>query len=264
MDPSRFRCYLEDGSEFFFYLMSMTPFRLRLSVVAFLALTGAITANALYMQESPRQVARAGESLDTGGSHNDSATAALPDADTKPSAPVSETPKTVASPNSETVRKPATKKATETAPPPPSSLVNNIQRELGKRGYFSGKQDGVLTRDCRVAILAYEFDENMPLSGEASEAVLKALIFARAAGNTAGPGAAKRFERRKELIKQVQQMLAQYGYTSGPVNGELDARTRDAIKQFESDRHLEAAGHLSERVLLEMVIVAGQPFPASS
>jgi peptidoglycan hydrolase-like protein with peptidoglycan-binding domain len=142
--------------------------------------------------------------------------------------------------------------------------VKNIQRELGERGYFSGKQDGVLTRECRMAILAYEFDENMPLSGEASEAVLKALIFARAAGITAKPGVAERFERSKGLIEQVQQMLAQYGYTSGPVNGELDARTRDAIKRFESDRHLEAAGHLSERVLLEMVIVAGQPFPASS
>lgn len=244
--------------------MSMTPFRLRLSVVAFLALTGAITANALYMQETPRQVAHAGENLDTGDSRTDSATAALPQTDAKPSAPVSETPETADKPSSEAVPNPATEPATETAPPPPNSLVNNIQRELGKRGYFSGKQDGVLTRDCRVAILAYEFDENMPLSGDASEAVLKALIFARAAGNTAKPGAARRFEHRKELIKQVQQMLAQYGYTSGPVNGELDARTRDAIKQFESDRHLEAAGHLSERVLLEMVIVAGRPFPASS
>ncbi len=264
MDPSRFRCYLEHGSEFFFYLVSMTPFRLRLSVVAFLALTGAITANALYMQETPRQVAHAGENLDTGDSGADSATAALPDADTKPSEPVSETPKTVDTPSSEAVSNPVANVPYETTPPPPSPLVNNIQRELGKRGYFSGKQDGVLTRDCRMAILAYEFDENMPLTGEASEAVLKALIFARAAGNTAGPGAAKRFERRKELIKQVQQMLAQYGYTSGPVNGELDASTRDAIKRFESDRHLEAAGHLSERVLLEMVIVAGRPFPESS
>jgi peptidoglycan hydrolase-like protein with peptidoglycan-binding domain len=244
--------------------MSMTPFRLRLSVVAFIALTAAITANALYMQETPRQVAHAGETLDTGDSRNDSATAALPDADTQLTAPVSETPKSAATPSSEAASNPETKPAAETAPPPPTTLVKNIQRELGERGYFSGKQDGVLTKDCRVAILAYEFDENMPLTGEASEAVLKALIFARAAGNTAGPGADKRFEHRKELIEQVQQMLAQYGYTSGPVNGVLDAETRDAIKRFESDRHLEAAGHLSEHVLLEMIIVAGRPFPASS
>ncbi|MEJ2226732.1 MAG: peptidoglycan-binding protein [Alphaproteobacteria bacterium] len=253
--------------------MNMTPFRLRLSVAAFLALAAAITANALYMQEAPRQLAHAGDSSD-GGTNGASATAALPEAEaeteseaeTKPTTPDSETPETetATAPSSEDASKPAAKKPEDATPPPPSALVKNIQRELTERGYFSGEQDGVLTRDCRAAILAYEFDENMPLSGEASEAVLKALIFARAAGDNSGPGAAERFESRKTLVSQVQQMLAKYGYTSGPVNGTLDDKTRDAIKRFENDRHLEAAGHLSKRVLLEMVIVAGRPFPGNS
>ena len=39
-------------------------------------------------------------------------------------------------------------------------------------------------------------------------------------------------------------------------------RTREAIRKFESDRHLQAEGRLTERVLLEMVIVTGRPFDA--
>jgi peptidoglycan hydrolase-like protein with peptidoglycan-binding domain len=105
----------------------------------------------------------------------------------------------------------------------------------------------------------------MPLSGEPSESVLKALIFAKASSMSCGSkkGRAKRFEHRRDVIKQVQQMLARLGYTSGPINGRLDAKTREAIRKFEADRNLKAAGRLTPRVLLEMVIVSGHPLAAN-
>jgi peptidoglycan hydrolase-like protein with peptidoglycan-binding domain len=141
--------------------------------------------------------------------------------------------------------------------------VKAVQRELNLRGYAGEAATGTLDIRTRAAIIAYEFDENMPLTGDPTEALLKSLIFGRAAGKP-GPGPADRFEERRELIAQVQENLARMGYTPGPANGRLDPKTRDAIRRFESDRNLGARGHLNERVLLEMVIVAGHPLDANS
>ena len=52
-----------------------------------------------------------------------------------------------------------------------------IQRELNLRGY-AGKPRPEPSVFTRAAIIAYEFDENMPLTGEPSEALLKSLILA--------------------------------------------------------------------------------------
>jgi peptidoglycan hydrolase-like protein with peptidoglycan-binding domain len=52
-------------------------------------------------------------------------------------------------------------------------------------------------------------------------------------------------------------------YRSGPADGRFDAETREAIRKFESDRRLQAAGRLTERVLLELVIVTGRPLDAN-
>ena len=60
-------------------------------------------------------------------------------------------------------------------------------------------------------------------------------------------------------IKEVQDLLAKLGYTSGPINGRLDNWTRDAIRKFEADRRLNTDGRLGERVLLEMINENGEP-----
>ena len=61
----------------------------------------------------------------------------------------------------------------------------------------------------------------------------------------------------------MQENLAQLGYAPGPTDGRLDPQTRDAIRRFEADHNLGAQGSLNERVLLEMVIVAGRPLNAN-
>ena len=149
-----------------------------------------------------------------------------------------------------------------TARPAPAKLVRAIQRELSDRGYAVGEENGVLGLQSRAAIIAYEFDEQMPLTGEASEAVLKSLIFGRAAGK-GGPGPAERFEKRRRLVTEVQETLAGLRYRTGPANGRLDAETREAIRKFESDHRLQAEGRLTERVLLELVIVTGRSLDAN-
>ena len=229
---------------------------MRLFVVAFLALAATTSINALYMQDAPRRTAAtvkgAAPAKDVPGRPS-AATAALPEEDARAGGNQPA--------NAAAVHEAAPRQAEPL--PEPHPRVKAIQRELSLRGYNPGRQDGVLAPESRAAILAYEFDERMPLAGEATEALLKTLIFAKAAGKTR-IGAVDRFEHRRDIIEQVQQMLAQLGYTSGPADGRLDARMREAIRKFEADRHLKPSGRLTERVLLEMVIVAGRPFAAAS
>jgi peptidoglycan hydrolase-like protein with peptidoglycan-binding domain len=239
----------------------MTPFRMRLCVGVFVAVAAAISINALYLQQAPRIAAAAVQTLapspalseTVSSTGNTGTTAALP----KQSAIV--TTETVAEKLValvEPVKNPAPVRSP--AKPAPARLVRAIQRELSDRGYAVGEDNGVLGLQTRAAILAYEFDADMPLTGEPAEAVLKSLIFGRAAGK-GGPGPVERFERRQQLVARVQEALAALHYRSGPADGRLDRPTRDAIRKFESDHRLQAAGRLTERVLLELVIATGRP-----
>ncbi|NJM35256.1 MAG: hypothetical protein HC850_11700 [Rhodomicrobium sp.] len=232
----------------------MTPIRMRLFFAVFLAVAAAISVNALYLQNASRLAGAA-----TGGQ----ATASLPQRENLPAAPLEPAPATAAPEPKPDI--PAVQPVSQPVQPqtarPPLRLVKAIQRELADRGYAPGAP-GELDTATRAAIVAYEFDENMPLAGEASEAVLKSLIFGRAAGKT-GPGPAARFERRRDLVAEVQDALARLGYVSGAIDGRLDEKTREAIRKFEIDRQLDAEGRLTERVLLEMVIVTGRPLNAN-
>jgi peptidoglycan hydrolase-like protein with peptidoglycan-binding domain len=239
----------------------MTPFRMRLCVGVFAAVAAAISINALYLQEAPRIAGAAvqtlapspapGETVASTGTP--SATAALPG---QTSIVTTETVAEKLVALVEPVKHPAP--ARGAAKPVPARLVRAIQRELSDRGYAVGEDNGVLGLQTRAAILGYEFDADMPLTGEPAEAVLKSLIFGRAAGK-GGPGPAERFERREQLVARVQEALATLHYRSGPADGRLDRPTREAIRKFENDRRLQAAGRLTERVLLELVIATGQP-----
>lgn len=260
----------------------MTPFRMRLFLVVFLSVAAAIAVNALYLQHAPSlAVATVQEPPRHVNVEQAAPTAALPKQDpiVSESAAVSVRQAEAGPGRGAGAIESATRsggtdegaprgaRASDARPsqpstPPPARLVRAIQRELQARGYAGEAATGMLSVGTRAAILAYEFDEGMPLTGEASEAILKSLIFGRVEGKTA-PGSSARFEERRALIAKVQEMLAAMGYASGPADGRLDAKTRDAIRRFESDRNLTAQGRLTERVLLEMVIVAGRPINAN-
>ncbi len=230
---------------------------MRLFVVVFLALATAISVNALYLQDAPRFAGTAVSTLaPEAGVRSASSTASLPKKDTSalPSA-------TAEDRNGREAAQAAAAHRGGAVQPVPEKLVRAIQRELDERGYAAGRETGNLYMATRTAIIAYEFDQHMPLTGEPSESILKSLIFGRPGGE-AGPGSEERFERRRDLVAAVQDTLARLGYSSGPIDGHLDARTRDAIRRFEADRNLRTGGRLTERVLLEIVTVTGKPLNA--
>jgi peptidoglycan hydrolase-like protein with peptidoglycan-binding domain len=238
----------------------MTPFRMRLCVVVFVAVAAAISINALYLQQGPRIAGAAVSSAAPAAQEaiaGEAATSSLPK--TSLGAPAENRAETLAT-GTEAAERPSAPRTA--AKPAPAKLVKAIQRELADRGYGVGEDNGVPGLQTRGAIVAYEFDEHLPLTGEPSEALLKSLIFGRAAGK-GGPGPAERFERRRRLVTEVQEALATLRYRSGPADGRLSPETREAIRKFENDRRLQAGGRLTERVLLELVIVTGRPLEAN-
>ena len=260
----------------FLYAVVMTPFRMRMFLIVFLSIAAAIAVNALYLQHAPRLVVTGVQEPPLQATAEPVApTTALPKSDPlAPEAtgaapapehpaeadlrPAEAAPEPAAEAPAPRPVRPSAAPPSRPSPPAPPRVIKAIQRELQFRGYMDEPATGTLGPVTRAAILSYEFDEGLPLAGEANEAILKSLIFGRVEGK-AGPGPAERFEERRALVSQVQAMLAAMGYAAGPPDGRLDAKTRDAIRQFESDRHLSARGRLTERVLLEMVIVAGRP-----
>jgi peptidoglycan hydrolase-like protein with peptidoglycan-binding domain len=219
----------------------------------------AISINALYLQDAPRIAGAAVQSIAPAADMAISSTSATASLPRKPLAVPAESPAETSVSVVEPAPRPIAPRTA--AKPAPAKLVKAIQRELSDRAYAVGEENGVPGLQTRAAIIAYEFDEHMPLTGEPSEAVLKALIFGQAAGK-GGPGPAERFERRRRLVTQVQEALAAMRYRSGPADGRLDEATREAIRKFENDRQLQAGGRLTERVLLELVIVTGRPLDA--
>ena len=209
----------------------MTPLRARLTLVAIMAVFLATAGNALFLQERPRapfNLAASRVSLDK----------LTPAADPAPSAAYS--------------------------PPPAETKEARVQlalqRELARLGYsiqLQAQDNGL-----RLAVLAYEFDNDMPLTGEPSEAFLKQLLFNP---NRAPRGVfADRAEANQALVMEVQKALLGLGFFRGAISGRMDAWTEGAVKDFERHRGLPPTGRLGEAALMELITYSGQPLQLSS
>ena len=49
------------------------------------------------------------------------------------------------------------------------------------------------------------------------------------------------------ITSSVQDQLTRLGYSPGPVDGVFGAQTRDAIMDFQNDRHLQVTGQIAIR-----------------
>ena len=72
-------------------------------------------------------------------------------------------------------------------------------------------------------MLAYEFDNGMPLTGEPAEALLKHILFDL---NQAPRGAfADRAEANQRLVMEIQKALLGLGFFRGVLSGRMDVWT---------------------------------------
>ncbi|MDQ8697266.1 peptidoglycan-binding domain-containing protein [Hyphomicrobium sp. LHD-15] len=234
----------------------MTPFSVRLTLLTFVLLTGAMAVNIFVFQPPGRQIAaldsarRGPASVGEGWTSQPQQQASIPGPGER-SAVV---------PPLETG---AVKPIPETADR--SDLTKAIQRELKAKGYEAGAVDGVTGLVTRGAIMAYESDAGLPLTAEPRQALLQHIILGSAQIQPAAEGARTPPGAEAEaVIRAVQRAFRQLGYISTLPDGRLNDATRRAIRKFERDRKLSETGRISGELLAKLATLAGDSLRTST
>ncbi len=145
-----------------------------------------------------------------------------------------------------------------------AELTRAVQRELNAKGYDTGVVDGVAGLVTRGAIMAYETDHGLALTGEPREALLQDILL----GGSQRGGAVARAEapgpRAQAVIRAVQRALVSQGLSPGAADGRLTLETVRAIRQFEAKQGMRESGRISGPLLARLSRVAGQSMLAEN
>ena len=140
-------------------------------------------------------------------------------------------------------------------------VVEAVQREILAAGYYKGLVDGVAGQRTRQAIEAYQQATGLAVDGTPSAALSDHIRFTRQVaeaslftGSTAPDGG----DEKPTRIRRVQTGLAELAYEPGPIDGNLNPQTRDAIRRFERDRGLPETGEIGPALLSELAKTSGQ------
>jgi peptidoglycan hydrolase-like protein with peptidoglycan-binding domain len=130
-----------------------------------------------------------------------------------------------------------------------------------------GPADGKLNEKTRAAISAYEGREGLPVTGKASDDLLRHILLgdsvkpATATTGSVEPDAAPakaKSDAANSSMKTVQQVLADLGYAPGPIDGAMGASTTHAITAFQHDRKIRETGRITPELLRELKRVTGR------
>lgn len=132
---------------------------------------------------------------------------------------------------------------------------DQIENRLSDLGYLpksaSGDAEGLLTS---AAIMAFEYDNGLPLTAEASQMLLDRLT--GRAGKTALISKSAGLpvtDRSKEVLKAVQVSLASLNYEPGAADGGYSPSTERAIRNFEIDTRLPETGRVSGQLMAALL-----------
>jgi len=145
-------------------------------------------------------------------------------------------------------------------------LVANIQRELGRRGFYDGAVDGIWGAKTDAATRDFVQSSGVKVNPEASDNLLHAILSSGAkvqSSRAASPGPVRN-DPIAELIAPskrvlaIQRALADFGYGQIKPTGVYDQDTRMAIEKFERDHRLPVTGQISDQVVRELAAMTGR------
>ncbi len=146
-------------------------------------------------------------------------------------------------------------------------LLRAVRRELARLNYFPGSNasrlDGRVDAMTMGAIMAYQYDHGLPVTGLVSNDLFKRLLFG--VGKTAdGRGKRPVFTREtRQLVAEIQGILSAKGYYDGKIDGLFAGQTSGAVRRFERDRGLPVTGRISGLLVQELSRLTGVGFMAS-
>jgi len=234
----------------------MTPGQARVAFLGFFAVLAGVTANALFLQARPDAASRAvverawalpGAAERRSGEPAQAGRAAQ---GRPSSAGAKERQLHIA-------RFAAVPGSIEGAPEEPRDeadreLVRAIQRELAQRGYGPLAADGAMGLTTRAAIMAFEHDQGLALTGIASEHTLKRILLGASGTGDAGRAGEVRSTQAEEVVRAVQQWLAALDYGRGRADGRLGPDTVAAIREFEQDKGIVPRGRVSAELVVRL------------
>ncbi len=136
-----------------------------------------------------------------------------------------------------------------------ADVTRAVQRELALRGYETGAADGVAGLMTRAAIMGFEYDHGMVMTGRPSQELLKRIVLG--GGSGAKPvGSQGQSPEARDVIRTVQTSLAKLGYRPGRVDGQLSPETARAIREFEVDQTLSQSGRVSGPLVVRLARLA--------
>lgn len=141
-------------------------------------------------------------------------------------------------------------------------LVSNIQRELGRRGFYDGAVDGIWGGKTDAATRDFIQAAGVRLNPEPGDLLLRAILSSGAKANR--PAEPVRNDPIAELIAPskrvlaIQRALSDFGYGQIRPTGQYDPDTRTAIEKFERDHRLPVTGQISDRVVRELAAMTGR------
>ena len=133
---------------------------------------------------------------------------------------------------------------------PGRKLVQAVQRELGAKGYLPKRPDGRLDVVTRAAILAFETDNNLPLTANPSDQLLQALLLGaavQAVTDRQSPG-----DEVPKLIRVVQHLLSKHGCGNLDITGKLDRPKKRAIVHCQGKLAITTDGRITASLVAKL------------
>ncbi len=140
----------------------------------------------------------------------------------------------------------------ETTPAPVAPVdkaVLDVQQKLTALGTYAGQVTGVLDQDTRDAIMRYQRQNALALTGKPDSQFVEHLEYiyqihqASTATSSIEPGL------DRQSVERAQRQLRKLGYDPGPIDGQLGAKTLEAIRLYQADARLAPDGRLTPELL---------------
>jgi peptidoglycan hydrolase-like protein with peptidoglycan-binding domain len=159
--------------------------------------------------------------------------------------------------------KPAPQVAVAPTPDTGDVLMAEIQRELGKRGYYKGDADGKAGPMTTQAIRDFQFAQRIAVDGKPSEALLRDVQASKVTMKDELLDLVKRTasaeDKTTRTIADVQRALNKAGYGPLVADGQMGPSTKQALAKFEADKKLPPRGEPKGPVLKVLASASGIP-----